>query len=118
MKRIARVAGAPFRAVLIGAVSAYRLLFAGMLAGRCRFHPSCSAYALEAVERHGVLRGGYLAVRRLLRCHPWNPGGVDLVPEKGDRSWWSRGRRPSVTVETADTPDAPSVALGHRPQGA
>jgi uncharacterized protein len=46
----------------------------------CRFYPSCSEYALVAVERHGVLRGGWLAVRRLGRCHPWNPGGVDHVP--------------------------------------
>jgi uncharacterized protein len=48
----------------------------------CRFYPSCSSYALEAVDRHGLLRGGWLAVRRLGRCHPWNPGGVDLVPPK------------------------------------
>ena len=46
----------------------------------CRFYPSCSEYALVAVERHGVVRGGWLAVRRIGRCHPWNPGGVDLVP--------------------------------------
>jgi putative membrane protein insertion efficiency factor len=46
----------------------------------CRFYPSCSEYALIAVERHGVFRGGWLAVRRICRCHPWNPGGVDLVP--------------------------------------
>jgi putative membrane protein insertion efficiency factor len=46
----------------------------------CRFYPSCSEYAVRAVEAHGVLRGGWLAARRLLRCHPWNPGGVDHVP--------------------------------------
>lgn len=46
----------------------------------CRFHPTCSTYAVEAIERHGALRGGGLALRRLGRCHPWNPGGVDHVP--------------------------------------
>ncbi len=48
----------------------------------CRFYPTCSAYALQAIERFGALKGGYLAFRRLIRCHPWNPGGVDKVPEE------------------------------------
>lgn len=49
---------------------------------RCRFYPSCSTYALEAVSVHGALKGSWLAGRRLLRCHPWNPGGVDHVPPR------------------------------------
>ena len=49
---------------------------------RCRFHPSCSTYAVEAVRTHGSARGGMLAVRRLGRCHPWNPGGIDPVPPR------------------------------------
>jgi putative membrane protein insertion efficiency factor len=77
---MAWTAGAPVRAVLIGAISAYRFLFGGMLGGRCRFHPSCSAYALEAIRVHGALRGSALAVWRVLRCSPLTAGGVDPVP--------------------------------------
>jgi putative membrane protein insertion efficiency factor len=51
----------------------------------CRFYPSCSAYGVEAVRAHGAVRGGWLAVRRIGRCHPWNPGGVDPVPGAGGR---------------------------------
>lgn len=55
------------------------------LPSRCRFYPSCSAYALEALERHGAARGTLLAARRVGRCHPWNPGGLDPVPEPRPR---------------------------------
>lgn len=58
----------------------YRWLISPLLGQRCRFHPSCSEYASGCIHKHGLLRGGYLAVRRLLRCHPFNPGGVDPVP--------------------------------------
>jgi uncharacterized protein len=51
--------------------------------GRCRFYPSCSAYALEALQMHGAVRGLWLGARRLGRCHPWNPGGLDPVPPRG-----------------------------------
>ncbi len=57
---------------------------AGMIFGErfCRFHPSCSQYGYEAVERFGVIRGSWLALKRVLRCHPWNPGGYDPVPKE------------------------------------
>jgi putative membrane protein insertion efficiency factor len=65
---------------LRGAVRAYRFFLSGMLPPACRFHPSCSEYAEQALERHGALRGGMLAARRLCRCGPWHPGGHDPVP--------------------------------------
>jgi putative membrane protein insertion efficiency factor len=66
--------------LLLLAVEAYRLLLAPLLGGHCRFWPSCSAYAEEALRRHGAGRGTRLAVQRVLRCHPFHRGGVDLVP--------------------------------------
>jgi len=64
----------------------YRHLISPLLGPHCRFHPSCSAYALEALEQHGPLRGGWLALGRLLRCGPWTPGGHDPVPPAKERA--------------------------------
>jgi hypothetical protein len=66
--------------VLVLPIRLYQLVISPLLGPRCRFYPSCSAYAVEALQRHGALRGSWLAVRRLGRCHPWNPGGPDPVP--------------------------------------
>jgi putative membrane protein insertion efficiency factor len=65
---------------LRGAVRAYQMFLAPVLPRTCRFHPSCSAYALEALSTHGTIGGLWLAARRLLRCHPWGGGGFDPVP--------------------------------------
>lgn len=56
----------------------------------CRFYPSCSEYGLQAIQRFGALKGGYLTVKRILKCHPFHPGGVDLVPEKDQSDRKSR----------------------------
>lgn len=68
------------RRLLIGFIKGYRFLISPLMASHCRFHPSCSGYALQAIEHHGVIKGCYLSIRRLLRCHPFHPGGYDPVP--------------------------------------
>jgi putative membrane protein insertion efficiency factor len=66
--------------VLAAALGLYQAALSPLLGPRCRYYPSCSQYAKEAVLKYGILRGSWLAAGRLARCHPWHPGGVDLVP--------------------------------------
>lgn len=68
------------KSVLIGLVRAYRTFISPLYLPTCRFQPTCSQYAIEAIERHGVLKGSWLATRRICRCHPFHPGGYDPVP--------------------------------------
>ena len=68
------------RTLLVLFVRAYQVTLSPLLPAACRYYPSCSAYAIEALERHGVLRGSWLALRRIGRCHPFRPGGYDPVP--------------------------------------
>ncbi len=70
------------RWLLVGLIRAYQRFISPLLGPRCRFHPSCSQYALVAIERHGVVKGGWLALRRIVRCHPLHPGGHDPVPDR------------------------------------
>jgi putative membrane protein insertion efficiency factor len=82
----------PLAQALVAGVTAYRRLLSPLLGQRCRFAPSCSAYALEAVTVHGAGRGSWLALRRIGRCHPFHPGGHDPVPP---------GRSGSATMDPA-----------------
>lgn len=81
------------RRVLVGLLRGYKRFVSPLLPPACRFYPSCSVYAAEAIERHGVARGSWLAARRLSRCHPWNEGGFDPVPEVVSREHDGRVER-------------------------
>ena len=70
------------KAALVALLRLYRFAISPMYGQVCRYYPTCSAYALEAVEQHGALKGAWLSARRVLRCHPWASGGVDHVPAK------------------------------------
>lgn len=90
------------RHLLIGLLKAYRFAISPLYGQVCRYHPTCSAYALESVETHGAAKGSWLAVRRVARCHPWAAGGHDPVPHAAssaavtvgpERAQHSRGAR-------------------------
>jgi len=68
--------------ILISLIKFYQLFISALLGQRCRFYPTCSQYTIEAIETHGVFKGSYLAVKRIGKCHPFHPGGVDMVPQK------------------------------------
>ena len=70
----------PLTRLVWALVKLYKTVLSPILPPACRFHPTCSEYALEALERHGLIRGGWLALGRIARCHPWNDGGFDPVP--------------------------------------
>lgn len=111
------VAFNPVRLSLIGLLRLYRLLISPLYGQVCRFHPTCSAYALGAVERHGALLGSYLTARRLIRCHPWNAGGYDPVPERRrhsdavgpDRSAAGAAVLPAVLAHAGETDSSRSL---------
>lgn len=90
----ARVLSAPF--VLL--IRFYQQFVSPLRGPTCRFYPSCSSYAVTALTRFGPIRGGWLAIRRLGRCHPWNPGGIDHVP----RAWSERHSEELHQVRTTD----------------
>lgn len=82
MRWLASVCQTLCRQLLVGLIRVYQLVLSPLLGQRCRFYPSCSQYTLEAIERHGPVKGSWLGLRRVCRCHPLNPGGHDPVPER------------------------------------
>lgn len=92
MRSIGAVMGGFLRLGALGLIRGYQFVISPLLTPSCRFYPSCSHYALEAVGRLGAVRGGWLALRRLSRCHPWGAAGVDPVPDD-DHSSAREGHR-------------------------
>lgn len=81
VRRVLWIVGAPARLVLLAAIRTYQLTLSGWLGGQCRFSPTCSRYAEEAIRSLGAMRGSFLATRRVLRCNPFGRGGLDPVPQ-------------------------------------
>lgn len=108
-----RAVGWPFRMVLVGLITAYRSYLSPLLGPRCKYHPSCSAYGLQAVKEHGAFKGTALTSWRLLRCNPFSKGGFDPVPPHG--RWLpdvypdGKPRRPAAEPRTT-APSAPKEA--------
>jgi putative membrane protein insertion efficiency factor len=92
MNRAAWAAGAPLRGASIALIRAYRMTLSGMLGGQCRFYPSCSHYAEDAIRNHGFVKGWALASWRVLRCNPFGKGGLEPAPPAHDGVTPHRGR--------------------------
>ena len=115
----------PVRRAVLAAIRFYSRAISPALPARCRFYPTCSAYAAEAVELHGAGRGSWLALRRLLKCAPWHPGGVDLVPgssravdgaRAGTASHGHSSSSPETSaVDAAAAPGGPTTARATSP---
>jgi putative membrane protein insertion efficiency factor len=104
MSALGRLGALP-RHVLIALVRGYRFFLSPWLGSACRFEPTCSAYALQALERHGALAGSALTLGRLARCHPWCAGGLDPVPAAPPR--WFTGLIDATHAESAARPSIP-----------
>jgi putative membrane protein insertion efficiency factor len=104
VRRVMWRIGAPARSILLGAIWLYRLTLSGWLGGQCRFSPTCSRYAEEAIRSHGAMKGSLLSVRRVLRCNPFGRGGLDPVPRAHSRAATHgpvRGAGRSLPYDTA-----------------
>lgn len=96
----------PFKWLLIGVVRFYQLFISPLLGPRCRFYPSCSHYAIDALKQHGVLCGSWLAIKRIGRCHPGNPGGVDPVPACGCQKHCHEAHHDTYSADETDDADS------------
>lgn len=83
--RVVRCSELMMRRLFIGFIKLYQTFISPLLGANCRFHPTCSHYAIEAIDKHGVVKGGYLSALRLIKCQPFHEGGIDPVPEKKDK---------------------------------
>ncbi|MBP5981333.1 MAG: membrane protein insertion efficiency factor YidD [Halomonas sp.] len=91
--------------LMVGAVRAYQYVISPLLGPRCRFWPSCSSYTIEAIQVHGPFKGGWMAIKRIIKCHPGNPGGMDPVP----------GGRSEKLCKEDDEQSPPSSCCNHHP---
>lgn len=107
-----RAVGVVVAGALLGLIRGYQLLVSPYLGPSCRFHPSCSAYAAGSLRTHGALKGTALAVWRLLRCNPWNLGGLDPVPAKGA---WRPDILPDGRPRSGPEPTSPATAPASAP---
>ena len=102
------------RRAVLASIGFYSRAISPALPPRCRFYPTCSAYAAEAIARHGAARGSWLALRRLVKCAPWHPGGVDLVPGTGtaggSRTSSTAAPRPAIPPVPSRSNEESSVA--------
>jgi uncharacterized protein len=107
----------PLRMLALGLIWFYRNCITPWTPQTCRYYPTCSSYAEQAIRSHGPIRGGWLAVRRVGRCHPWAPGGVDHVPptradETGAEASTPASTPASTSASTLESPAAPSTSTG------
>lgn len=103
--------------VLIGFLKVYRLVISPLYGNVCRYYPSCSAYALGAVQRHGAIKGSWLAAKRLGRCHPWAPGGYDPVPGTPEAAEWAAEQERKARGDgPTDQPEGPAPEETHAPR--
>jgi putative membrane protein insertion efficiency factor len=86
VRRVTWIVGAPARGLLLGMIRVYRATFSGWLGGQCRFYPTCSHYAEDAIRIHGAAKGGLLATWRVLRCNPYGTGGIDHVRARAEKA--------------------------------